>query len=146
MGRAGQAGASPDRHRRPPAGKAQMIRDPGRRLRGPQRRLSGRRAASALAIACLAPGGFLAPPPAHDSGGGVPPPISDLVIDAGTTPAGRSVWLRVVDADSGEPAQGIRATVSTRSSSAALSEVGLGYFSGAIPLDPGTTTVSIGLE
>jgi hypothetical protein len=90
----------------------------------------------------------MAPAAAHDTGGLFQPQVADLVIDAAASPAGRDIWLRVVDADSGEPAEGMRAMVSTPGAATALTEIGLGYFNGSVVLAPGpavlTVTVSAG--
>jgi hypothetical protein len=98
---------------------------------------------AALAAALVAVVISAAPAAAHDTGGLFQPGVSDLVVDGSSSSAGRAVWLRVVDADSGEPAQGMRATLSTPDAAGALTEIGLGYFAGTVGLAPGPTVLTV---
>jgi len=110
------------------------------------RRVGRWTAALALAATAVAVGGSAPPALAHDTGGLFQPRVSDLVVEDSGSAAGRAVWMRVVDADSGTPAEGMRATVATPKAAVPLAEVGLGYFSGSAPVDPGPTRLTVTVE
>jgi len=103
-------------------------------------------AALALAATAVTVGGSAPPALAHDTGGLFQPRVSDLVVQDSGTAGERDVWLRVVDADSGTPAEGMRTTLATPKAAVPLAEVGLGYFSGSAPVDPGPTRLTVTVE
>jgi hypothetical protein len=105
-----------------------------------------KRAGAVLALMCVSLTAPASPASAHDDGGVFQPIVGDFVIEGAASPTGRSVWIRVVDADSGAPAQGVAATASTGGGTSPLEEVGLGYFSGEVGLAPGRGSVTISLR
>src|SRR5581483_4720573 len=136
VGRAGQADAVPQRCLGARRGENRMM---GRHV--------GRwTAALALAATAVTVGGSAPPALAHDTGGLFQPRVSDLVVQDSGTAGERDVWLRVVDADSGTPAEGMRTTLATPKAAVPLAEVGLGYFSGSAPVDPGPTRLTVTVE
>lgn len=100
----------------------------------------------ALAAIWLAITGLVSPVSAHDDGGLFQPIIGDFVVEGKATPTGRSVWIRVVDADSGTPAEGVAAAVSTGAGTATLTEVGAGFYTGEVALSPGSAVVTVAIR
>lgn len=102
-----------------------------------------------LVVAVVAGAGLLMPArpaAAHDDGGLFQPYIQDFVIEGNTTPAGRSVWVRIIDADSGEPAEGVRAALSTGGLSTPLADLGLGYYTADLNLPSGKHNLAVSVK
>ena len=81
---------------------------------------------------------------AHDMGGLFQPTISDLVIESSNAPDGtREVWTRIVDADSGRPAEGVLVVTQIGDQSTELPEISAGFHDGNVKIPAGAHPVKI---
>src|ERR1041385_7576406 len=105
-----------------------------------------KRSVVALAAMWLGITGLVSPASAHDDGGLFQPIVGDFVVEGTVTPTGRSVWIRVVDGDSGTLAEGVAAVVSTGAGTVTLTEVGAGFYTGEVALSPGLAAVTVAIR
>src|SRR5687768_11797167 len=90
---------------------------------------------------------FLMPPSASAHTGGLfQPSVKDLVIEGDGTEAGRTAWLRILDADSGKPAFGLCAFITAGGASTPLTEVAAGYYAGPVNLPEGPVALGLNLR
>lgn len=82
--------------------------------------------------------GFHSRAMAHDMGGLFQPSVSDFVIEPAAADGAREVWARVVDADSGRPALGVKVVAQVGDQSAELGEISDGFYAGTAKVPAGT--------
>jgi hypothetical protein len=105
---------------------------------GLRRRRGGAWAAVVLLGLSLAQG-FRTPAMAHDMGGLFQPSVSDFVIEPAMAGDGAwEVWARVVDADSGRPAVGVKVVAHIGDQSVELPEISDGFYDGTMRIAVGT--------
>jgi hypothetical protein len=81
---------------------------------------------------------------AHDMGGLFQPTISDLVIESSSAPDGtREVWTRIVDADSGRPAEGVLVITQIGDQAVELPEISAGFYDGNVKIPAGDHPVKL---
>ncbi len=77
-------------------------------------------------------------------GGLFQPTVSDLVIESPNTPDGtREVWAKIVDADSGRPADGVLVAVQIGDQAIELNEISAGFHDGSIKVPAGVHPVRL---
>lgn len=89
---------------------------------------------------------LMAPGASAHSGGLFQPSVKDLVVDDDGTDAGRTVWVRIADADGGKPAFGFRAFITAGGISTSLTEVAAGYYAGRVNLAEGPVALGLNLR
>ena len=98
----------------------------------------------AVGLALLSAQSFHNRAQAHDMGGLFQPTVSDLVIEGSTGADGvREVWTRIVDADSGRPAEGVRVAIDINGQTVELPEISSGFHDGTAKIPAGVHPVKL---